>query len=135
MDYYKLAEEEVQAVETLFDAGQYRHAITHICMCIEYLLKTKLVQINPTSQLIYGHDIINMYKEVETKFKPSKDLTTGVRFCRKYLNESRYPESGIEIYSKEFAEQFMQHLNDIKQFIDNECNATMDDLANRFAKS
>ena len=49
MDYYRLAKEEIQAIKTLFDAGQYRHAITHTCLCIEYLLKTKLVQIAPTS--------------------------------------------------------------------------------------
>ena len=34
MDYYKLAEEEMQVVDTLYDAGQYRHAIYHSCMCI-----------------------------------------------------------------------------------------------------
>ena len=134
MDYYKLADEEIQAIETLFNAGQYRHAITHSCMCIEYLLKTKLIQIDPTSQLLYGHDIINIYKEVEAKFKPSKDLIPSIRFCRKYLNESRYPESGTEIYSKDFAEQFTQYIKDIKHYIDNECIATMDDLVDRYKK-
>jgi HEPN domain-containing protein len=134
VDYYKLAEEERQVIKTLYDAGQYRHAITHSCMCIEYLLKTKMVQINPTSELLYGHDIINIFKEIEAKFKPEKDLTSGIRFCRKYLNESRYPESGTEIYTKDFAEQFMQHVENIKDYIVNECIITINDLVDRYKK-
>ena len=135
MDYYKLAEEEIQVINTLFDAGQYRHAITHTCLCIEYLLKTKLVQLAPNSELIYGHDIINIFKEIQIKYKPGKDLSVSLRFCRKYLNESRYPESGTEIYTKEFAGQFLQHMEDIKHYIDNECAANLDDLVKKYKKS
>jgi len=134
VDYYKLAEEELKAIETLFVAGQYRHVITHTCLCIEYLLKTKLVQIAPTSELLYGHDIINIFKDIQVKYKPGKDLSIGLRFCRKYLNESRYPESGTEIYTKEFAEQFLLHMEEIKYYIDNECSATLEDLANKYGK-
>ena len=121
-------------INTLLDAGQYRHTITHSCMCIEYLLKTKLVQINPTSELLYGHDIISIFKEIQVIYKPGKELFSSIRFCRKYLNESRYPESGTEIYTKEFAERFQQYIEDIKYYIDTECSATMDDLVNRFGK-
>ena len=133
MNYYALAEDEIKAIKVLFSSGQYRHAITHSCMGIEYLLKTKLVQIAPASELLYGHDIINIFKTVQEKYPSTKDLVSVVRFCRKYLNESRYPEEGTEVYTKEFAERFIQYVADIKDYIDNECTATIEDLANRFS--
>ena len=135
MDYYKLAEEELQVVKTLFDAGQYRHAIYHSCMCMEYLLKTKLVQIDPTSEFLDGHDIINIFKVVNAKYESSKDLRSIVGFCRKYFNESRYPASGTEAYTKEFADEFMQYVKAIKTYVDNECVSTKEDLLNRFKKA
>jgi len=108
VDYYNLADEEMQVVKTLYDAGQYRHAIYHSCMCMEYLLKTKLVQIAPASELLDGHDIINIFKSVNARYKSNKDLRSIVRFCRKYFNESRYPSSGTGAYTKEFAAEFIQ---------------------------
>ena len=101
-------------------------------MAIEYLLKTKLVQIDSTSEYLYGHDIINIFKVVQEKFESSRDLYSVVRYCRKYYNESRYPTTGTEAFTKEFAEQFMKYVEDTKYYIDNECPATLEDLANRF---
>ena len=135
MDYYKLAEEEMQVVDTLYDAGQYRHAIYHSCMCIEYMLKIKLVQIAPVSEFLDGHDIINIFKVVSAKYKPNKDLRSIVGFCRKYFNESRYPASGTGAYTKEFAEEFIQHVQAIKDYIDNECASSAEDLVNKFKKN
>ena len=135
MDYYKLAEEERQVVKTLYDAKQYRHAIYHSCMCMEYLLKSKLVQIAPTSEFLDGHDIINIFKTVNVKYKSSIDLRSVVGFCRKYFNESRYPASGTDAYTKEFAEEFIQHVEAIKNYIDNECTSTVEDLVNKFKKT
>jgi len=135
VDYYKLAEEELQVVDTLYEAGQYRHAIYHSCMCIEYLLKSKLVQISPTSEFLDGHDIINIFKAVNAKYKSNKDLRPVVGFCRKYFNESRYPASGTGVYTKEFAEEFIQYVRAIKNYIDNECASTVEGLANRFKRN
>ena len=134
MDYYKLAEEEIKSIEVLQTAGQYRHVITHCCMCIEYLLKTKLVQINPASDVLYGHDIINIFKEVQERYTSSKNLISIVRFCRKYLNDSRYPASGTAAYTKKFAEDFIRYVTEIKNYIDNECIATEDDLLDKYKK-
>jgi len=127
-----LAEEEIQAIDILYTAGQYRHAVYHSCIAIELLLKNKLVQIDPTSVLLEGHDIINIYKTVQKKYESSKDLQPVVRFCRKYFNESRYPLSGTSVYTKEFAADFLQHVKDIRHYIDTECAATIEDLAMRF---
>ena len=133
MNFYALAEEEMQAIDILYNACQYRHAIYHSCIAIELFLKNKLVQIDPNSALLEGHDIINIYKAVQEKYESSKDLRPVVRFCRKYFNESRYPVSGTTVYTKEFAAQFLQHVKDIKHYIDTECTATIEDLATRFA--
>ena len=127
-----LAEEEIQAVDILYVAGQYRHVVYHSCIAIELLLKTKLVQIDPTSALLESHDIINIFKAVQDKYKSSKDLQPVVRFCRKYFNDSRYPVSGTTMYTMEFAAQFLQYVRDIKLYIDTECVATIEDLATRF---
>ena len=132
MNYYMLAEEEIQAIDVLHAAGQYRHAVYHSCIAIELLLKNKLVQIDPTSALLESHDIINIFKAVYQKYTSSKDLQPIVRFCRKYFNESRYPISGTLVYTKEFASQFFQHVMDIRHYIDTECAATIEDLATRF---
>ena len=134
MDYYTLAEEESKAIEVLYGAGQYRHVVTHSCMAIEYFLKTKLVQIDPNSEYLYGHDIINIFKTVQEKYESSRDLHSVVRFCRKYHNESRYPTAGTEAFTKEFAEQFIKYVEDAKYYIDTECPATLEDLVNRFKK-
>jgi len=40
--------------------------------------------------------------------------------------------SGTIIYTMEFAAQFIQHVRDIKNYIDTECTATIEDLVTRF---
>ena len=134
MNYYELAQEELKAIETLRGAGMYRHAVFQCCMAIEYFLKTKLVQVAPTSELLEGHDIVNILRAVQERFPSSKDLVSVVRFCRKYFNEARYPSSGTAAYTKEFAEQFAQYVDDVKHYIDHECMATAEDLAEKFKK-
>ena len=132
MNYYELAEDEIKAIEVLFNSSHYRHVIQHSCLCLEYLLKSKLVQIEPTSELLYGHDIINIFKAVQEKYSSSKDLTSVIKFCRKYFNETRYPSSGTSIYTEEFAKQFRQYVDTVKHYIDNECFASIEDLANKY---
>jgi len=127
-----LAEEEKQVIDVLYAAGQYRHAVYHSCIAIELFLKSKLVQINPNSAFLESHDIINIFKAVQEQYKSSIDLQPVVRFCRKYFNEARYPMSGTALYTMEFASQFLQYVMDIKQYIDNECMATIADLASKF---
>jgi len=132
LNFYALAEEEIHVIDVLYVAGQYRHAVYHSCIAIELLLKSKLVQIDPTSAFLESHDIINIFKAVQDKYNSNKNLQPIVRFCRKYFNESRYPLSGTIIYTMEFASHFIQHVKDIKNYIDNECAATMEDLVSRF---
>jgi len=127
-----LAEEEIQTIDVLYAAGKYRHAVYHSCIAIELLLKSKLVQIDPTSVLLESHDIINIYKAVNEKYESSKDLQLIVRFSRKYFNESRYPVSGKAVYTMGFATQFLQYVKDIKYYIDTECTANLEDLVTKF---
>jgi hypothetical protein len=53
--------------------------------------------------------------------------------CRKYFNESRYPyASDVSIYTKEFAAEFIEFITIIKDYIDNDCLATVEDLKDRY---
>jgi len=105
------------------------------CLCVELLLKTKLIQIDPTSVLLEGHDLINIFKAVHAKYNSANDLSYAVRDCRKYFNESRYPASGTKVYSKAFSEQFLKHVENVKYYIDNECTATIADLKDKYRKT
>lgn len=55
-----------------------------------------------------------------------------MKACRKYNNESRYPYNGMGIFTKDFAEMFIEYVNDTKSYIDNECSATLGDLKKKF---
>jgi len=55
--------------------------------------------------------------------------------CRKFYNESRYPYTNeINIYTKEFAKGFIIFIKDIKDYVENECVATTDDLIKKYPK-
>jgi hypothetical protein len=61
------------------------------------------------------------------------DMTSMIARCRKYFNEARYPSSrDVSVYTKEFALEFINFIAIVKEFIDNECMATMDDLKNKY---
>ncbi len=42
--------------------------------------------------------------------------------------------SGTEVYTKNFAEQFRVYVEEIKNYIDNECAATLDDLKDKYKR-
>jgi HEPN domain-containing protein len=104
-------------------------------MGIEYFLKAKLTLISPESNYMASHDTINILRELEEHYKPSKDIRQTVRLSSKYHNESRYPAGGEEAYTLDFAKEFLSNVLEVKEYIDVECAATVDDLVNQFRKS
>jgi HEPN domain-containing protein len=88
--------------------------------------------IDPDSELDKSHDTINIYYVLVKKYPPKRDLLTGIRYCRKYFTEARYPIDGTDIYTKEFAERFLYYVEEIKLYIDQECQSTLDDLKNMY---
>lgn len=62
-------------------------------------------------------------------------MITDVRLCRKYHSDARYSNTtNPEVYSKEFAERFIEIVADIKDYIDNDCAATVSDLVKKYEK-
>lgn len=132
MNYYNNAVSWYNSAKFSLTGGFYQQSVSQSCLAVELFLKSKLILIDPGSELDKTHDSINIFKVVAKKYPPKKDLLPGVRNCRKYFNEARYPYGGTEIYSKEFAEEFVKYVEDVMDYIDNECQATLEDLQNKF---
>jgi len=79
-----------------------------------------------------SHDVINIYKCLSKRYKSKEDLLPALVRCRKYFNEARYPSSDSAAYTKEFCEEFLIYLDSIKSYVDNQCQATLDDVVERF---
>ena len=135
MDLYLNAQETESAAKVLLDTGHYRQSIYLFCMSIELYLKSKLHLVDHDIDLEASHNVIGLYAALNKRFHPKTDMIPIIKKCRKYFNESRYPYAGdISAYKKEFAEEFMDITAKVKDFIDNDCMATMDDLLNKYSK-
>ena len=133
MDYYINAQETERAAIALLEAGIYRQSVFMSCLAVELFLKSKLQIVSHDDALERSHDIVNMYKALRTRFEPKRSFDKVITKCRKYFNESRYPySSDVSIYTKDFAMEFISYVADIRDFIDNDCLATLEDLKKRF---
>ena len=134
MNLYLNAQETESAAKALLDMGHYRQSIYLFCMAIELYLKSKLHLVDHDIDLEASHNVIGLYTVLTKRFHPETDMMPIIKKCRKYFNESRYPYAGdISTYTKEFAEEFMDITAKVKEFIDNDCMATMDDLLNKYS--
>lgn len=133
MDYYANAQRNEQAAITLLKNFHYQQSISLACLAVELYLKSKLHLVNHERDLLFSHDVVNIYKALTSRYNPKKDMLPMIAMCRKYFNESRYPfSSDISAYTEEFTKEFIEHVSDIRDFIDNDCIATIDDLKNRY---
>ncbi|MCL2362485.1 MAG: HEPN domain-containing protein [Defluviitaleaceae bacterium] len=129
MDFYTNAQETEQSAISLLETGQYRHSIFLACLAIELYLKSKLYLVPHRPELEKSHDIIGLYDALCNRYQPKSDLRPNINICRKYFNEARYPYGGsANIYTKDFAMEFVNIIADVKDYIDNECMATVEDL-------
>ena len=128
MNYYDNAVEAHEVAELLYKSSKYRFSIYNSCLAMELYLKSRLQLVDNWEKYEFSHDIINIYRHLTKRFISSKNLLKSVTLGRKYFNESRYPHGDMKAYTKEFAQEFLGHLEDIKNYVDNECVATLDDL-------
>ena len=134
MNYYDNAVDVHESADGLLGLNKFRMSIYCSCLAVELYLKSKLHLVSHEDELEVSHNIIAIYDALTARFKPKNDLKPMIVRCRKYFNESRYPYVGdIGIYTKEFAEEFIDFTNQVKDFIDNDCMATMDDLLNKYS--
>ena len=123
MDYYENAMEQSKAANILFQNSEYRTCVSLSCLAIELYLKSRLCLADGGAKYEFSHDIISMYNLLNNSFASRKDLLRIVRISRKYFTESRYASAGNEVYTKEFAQEFLSYVMDIKHYVDNECIA------------
>ena len=134
MDYYKLAEDKQKVAQLTKDAGFYADSVYASCLAVEFFLKSVMNRVPEAQEFEFTHDVINLYYAIKKKYPSSKDLSETVKYCRKYNNESRYPYGGTEIYTDDFADQFLLYTEYVKYYVDEECQATVEDLKNKFNK-
>ena len=134
MEFYANAwETELSAID-LFNAGRYRHSISLACLAVGLYLKSKLHLVSHRVDLEKSHDVIGLYDALCSHYQPKVNMRSMINICRKYFNESRYPYDGdTSVYTQAFAKEFIDFVVDIRQFIDNECMATIDDLAAKYS--
>jgi len=109
-------------------------SVTLSCLAVELFLKSKLDMVEHDVRLETSHDIIGIYRILTTKFTDTQRLTKKIGLLRKYYNDSRYPATGTAIYTSGFAEEFLSYVSEVKQFIDTDCLADINDLTKKFGK-
>ena len=137
MDMYKLAVDDMESADTLFNACKYRNSIYMYCMAVEKFLKSKIDYVEHPSELEVNHDVVGLIRCLNAKYPFNGDFRF-ITVVRKYFNESRYPYTPKEIdevFTKDFAMEFQRYTADIKNYIDNDVNADLKDLEQYFANS
>ncbi|MCL1999367.1 MAG: HEPN domain-containing protein [Turicibacter sp.] len=133
MNHYQNAQETERTAIGLVEIESYRHSIYMSCLACELYLKSKLHLVPHREELERSHDVVNIFVALAFRFKPKQGLLQKVERARKYFNESRYPyASDTSAYTKDFAEEFLQIVAEIRTYIDEDCLATLDDLRNKY---
>jgi len=136
VNFYDNAKETEQAANVLFDAGIYRQSVYMACLAVELYLKSKLHLVEHNEDLEFSHDVINLYRALLTRYQPQVNMDSMITKCRKYMTESRYPYSrDVNVFTEEFACEFLNFVTAVKDFVDNDCLATMDDLLDKYTGS
>jgi len=132
VDLYQNAHETEHAATLLHNSEAYRQSIYFYCLAVELYLKSKLHLVPHDIELEKSHDTLGLYNALLVRFKPKADFRPMLTRCRKYFNESRYPYSAdTSAYTKEFASEFKEFVAAVRDFIDNECIASVDDLVSK----
>jgi HEPN domain-containing protein len=132
MDYYKTSEEPFNAAISLEKDGMYRMSVSMATLAIDLLLKSVLYRINNTSELLIGHNHIGILREIESCY-PKPELHMVVKLSRKYFNDSRYSSNeNFSIFTEALATDFIRYAQQVKDYIDTDCQATFEDLRKRF---
>ena len=134
MNIYENAEYWYTIAYKSYDISEYRACVFHCCLAAELYLKSCVDLIDPTIDY-QSHDIISLYRVVQSKYKPKHNLYPVVTHFRKYFNEARYPSGDVDVYDEKFAKEFLTDLETIKHYVDDECHVSIEDLQHKFRKS
>ena len=135
MGYYDDALEWYGTATDLKNCNRFRASVYMSCLAVECFLKAKVEMIDPDDARLGEHDSIYLYRVLKAKYDSKTDLSKEISLCRKYHSEARYSNTiKPEVYDKEFADKLIEIMDMVKKFVDEECAATLDDLANKFKK-
>ena len=135
MGYYDDALEWEGTAVDLETCSRYRASVYMSCLAVECYLKSKVEIIDPSNAKLNEHDSIYLYRLLKTKYPSGKDIINEIRLCRKYHNDARYSNTtNTDIYDKKFANRFIQIVIDVREYIENECAATLEDLQKKYNK-
>jgi len=134
MDYYKISEEPFNASKSLKENGMYRMSVSMATLAIDLLLKSVLYRLDNTNDLLIGHDHIGIFRTIEKRY-PKQELRTIVKLSRKYFNDSRYSNSdNFPMFTENLAATFIEYVRQVKDYVDVDCQANIEDLQARFSK-
>lgn len=134
MDYYKISEEPFYASQSLKRDGMYRMSVSMATLAIDLLLKSVLYRVNSSSELLIGHNHIGIFREIEEHY-PKPELRVVVKLSRKYFNDSRYSnKDNYATFTESLAADFIAYAQQVKNYVESDCQATAEDLQKRFNK-
>ena len=132
MDYYLLSEEPLKAADFNKKNGLYRMSVHMATLAIDLMLKSVLYRLEPDNILLVGHDHIGILRVLEKEY-PKEELKPIVKMSRKYFNDSRYSRtSNLVAFTEQLAAEFLGYARQVKDYVDTDCQATIDDLQKKF---
>jgi len=135
MGYYDDAQEWHGTAIDLMSCGRHRASVYMSCLAVECYLKAKVEANDPNDVKLGEHDSIYLYRVLKTRYDSKTDLSQDIALCRKYHNEARYSNTvTLDVYNIDFASRFVGIVDRVKQFVDEECMATLADLENKYKK-
>lgn len=135
MDYYKLSEEPLQAALSNKEQGLYRMSVNMSTLAIDLLLKSVLYRMEPTHDLMIGHNHAGIVTFIERVYPKKDNVRQAAKLSRKYFKDSRYSRSeNLDVFTEKLADDFINYTNLIKNYVDNDCQATLEDLQKKFNK-
>jgi HEPN domain-containing protein len=133
MGYYSDAEEWHGTAIDMESCGRYRGAVYMSCLAVECFLKSRVEIIEPNNPRLKEHDTIYLYRLLKEKYPTGENLLPDIRLCRKYHSDARYANTPKpELYDKVFANRLIAIARKVKDYIDNDCAATLEELAVKF---
>ena len=93
------------------------------CSAIGLYLKSKLHLVDGGSKFEFTNEVVNMYTHLRKYFIPDKDIFQAVKLGEKYLSASQSPNMKTEFYTKEFAGEFLEYVDDVKNYVDSVNNS------------
>ncbi|MCL2386574.1 MAG: HEPN domain-containing protein [Defluviitaleaceae bacterium] len=135
MDYYKLSKEPLKAAISNKEHGLYRMSVSMSTLAIDLLLKSVLYRIEPTHDLMMGHNHAGIVTFIENIYSKKDDVRQTAKLSRKYFKDSRYSRSeNLSVFTEELADKFISYTKLIKDYVDIDCQATLNDLQKKFTK-